>query len=103
VNETKDYEVEVGTGDEVRNQGICKHMEVEVKGIPIVQLFCHHGVRRDKFGVRMGWLASLGNVKANFKHLILTWGDKGAKKSMQGDPSLCKSQASWKTMVKALN
>lgn len=36
----------------------------------------------------MNLLASLGNVKANFKNLILMWGDKGEKKSMQGDPSL---------------
>lgn len=50
----------------------------------------------------MDWLASLGNVKANFKNLILTWEDKGEQKSMRGDPSLCKSQALWKAMVKAL-
>ena len=34
----------------------------------------------------MDWLASLWNVKANFKTLFLTWGDKDDKTSIRGDP-----------------
>jgi len=51
----------------------------------------------------MDWLASLGNVKANFKNLLLKWEHKGERRMIKGDPSLCKSQASRKAMIKALN
>lgn len=51
----------------------------------------------------MDWLASLGEVKANFRNLILSSGKRGEKKVMKGDPSLCKTQASWKAMLKALH
>lgn len=51
----------------------------------------------------MEWLASLRNVKANFRNFVLSWGIRGGKKIMKSDHTLCKSQASWKAMVKVLN
>lgn len=50
----------------------------------------------------MDWLASLGDIEANFGHLVIKWKEEGNKLILKGDPSLCKNQASWKTMVKAL-
>ena len=103
VNDTKEFEVEVGTRDKVVNRGICKQLELVVQGIPIVQQFYLMELGGTDLVLGMEWLTSLENVKANFRNLVLCWGQKGEKKRMKGDPTLCKSQASWKAMMKALN
>lgn len=48
----------------------------------------------------MDWLASLGNIEANFRNLVLKWGEQGEE--LRGDPALCKEKASWKAIFKAL-
>ncbi|KAI5387964.1 hypothetical protein KIW84_073887 [Lathyrus oleraceus] len=50
----------------------------------------------------MDWLASLGNIEANFGELCLKWKQGRQKYNIQGDPALCTRQASWKAMLKAL-
>jgi len=34
---------------------------------------------------------------------VLSWGIRGEKKILKGDPAFCKSQASWRALMKALN
>ncbi|WVY93416.1 hypothetical protein V8G54_032504 [Vigna mungo] len=51
----------------------------------------------------MDWLTDLGDIEANFRNMIIKWGDEGGKKVLKGDPSLSKAQASWKSMIKALH
>jgi hypothetical protein len=51
----------------------------------------------------MDWLASLGNIEANFSNLCLKCELDGKKYTIQGDPAMCNSQATWKTMIKALS
>jgi len=99
---TKEYEVEVGTGERVKNRGISPQLSIEVQGIPIQRFFV---VDLGGSDVVLGleWLSSLGEVKANFKNLELEWGSQDGKKLLKGDPSLCKSPTSWKALHKALN
>ncbi|CAJ2652809.1 unnamed protein product [Trifolium pratense] len=51
----------------------------------------------------MDWLASLGNVEANFGDLCLKCEVDGQKYTIQGDPAMCNNQATWKAMIKALS
>ena len=39
---------------------------------------------------------------ANFQNLTIRWIEIGKVKGIQGDPTLCKSRASWKATLKAL-
>ncbi|KAI5410675.1 hypothetical protein KIW84_055987 [Lathyrus oleraceus] len=50
----------------------------------------------------MDWLASLGNIEANFGNLCLKWEVQGNKHIIQGDSSMCNSQVNWRTMLKAI-
>ncbi|KAI5390202.1 hypothetical protein KIW84_075494 [Lathyrus oleraceus] len=50
----------------------------------------------------MDWLASLGNIEANFGKLCLMWELGGQKYSIQGDPTLSNQQVSMKGMMRAL-
>jgi hypothetical protein len=48
-------------------------------------------------------VASLGNIEANFGNLCLKCEVDGQKYTIQGDPAMCNSQATWKAMIKALS
>jgi hypothetical protein len=48
-------------------------------------------------------VASLGNIEANFGNLCLKCEVDGQKYTIQGDPAMCNSQATWKAVIKALS
>lgn len=100
--DTPIYIVEIGNGDKMKNRGVCKNLKFVVQGVEFEQFF-HHGVRGTELVLGLDWLASLGNVEANFKNLCLKWKHEGQKHRIEGDPALCHGEASWKAMVKALN
>lgn len=50
----------------------------------------------------MDWLASLGDIEANFRNLVLKWGTSADRIILRGDPALCKGTMSLKTIIKAL-
>jgi len=64
---------------------------LEIQGVPIVQHFFLMDLGGMDIVKGMGWLASLGNVKANFKNLLLKWEHTGERRMIKGDHSLCKS------------
>lgn len=72
VNDTREFEVEIGTWDKVVNRGMCKQLELVVQGILIMQQFYIMELGGIDLVLGMEWLASLGNVKANFRNLLLS-------------------------------
>ncbi|MCH79982.1 hypothetical protein A2U01_0000744 [Trifolium medium] len=78
VTDTPIYVVEVGTGEKVRNKGVCKDLEFQLQNVEFKQNFFLMELGGTGMVLGMDWLASLG------------------------DPELCNQQASWKTMLKAL-
>lgn len=50
----------------------------------------------------MDWLASLGDIKANFQDMFIKWEGGGQKFKIRGERSLSKQQVSLKSMRKAL-
>ena len=77
-------------------------MRLLIQGMEIEQHFFLLGLGGTYMVLGMDWLASLGDVEANFKNLTLKWEEGGHKRMLLGEPSLSKNQASWKSMVKAL-
>ena len=49
-----------------------------------------------------GWIASLDKFEGDYRTLSLSWMSGGRKMTLQGDPSLGRSQASGKTALNAL-
>jgi len=102
VQNTLEFEVEVGMGEKVKNRGICPQLRLEVLRITIQQRFFLMELGGSDVALRLEWLAGFGEVRANFKNLKLAWGHGREKKKLSGDPSLCKSQTSRKALLKAL-
>ncbi|CAJ2638342.1 unnamed protein product [Trifolium pratense] len=103
VVETPTYVIEVGNGEKVRNNGVCEGLQFNIQGVEFKQHFFIMELSGSEMVLGMDWLASLGNIEANFSNLCLKCELDGKKYTIQGDPTMCNSQATWKTMIKALS
>ncbi|XP_045799541.1 uncharacterized protein LOC123893785 [Trifolium pratense] len=102
VVDTPTYVIEVGNGEKVRNNGVCEGLQFNIQGVEFKQHFFIMELSGSEMVLGMDWLASLGNIEANFSNLCLKCELDGKKYTIQGDPTMCNSQATWKTMIKAL-
>lgn len=102
VHTTPAYTVELGSGDRVRNQGVCKKVIFDVQGNRFQQNFFLMDLGGTDMVLGMDWLASLGDIEANFRNLVLKWGTGADRIILRGDPALCKGTVSLKTIIKAL-
>lgn len=100
VGETPRYVKELVT--RVSNKGVCKGVKIWVQRMEIVQKKFMIELGGTEMVLGMDWLASLGDIKANFKQLIIKRKGGGKRMTICGDSSLCKDQASWKAMLKAI-
>lgn len=71
-----------------------KGLHLEIQGVGIEQNLFILELGETEVVLGMDWLASLGDLKANFKSLIIRWGGKACKKVLRGDPSLTKARTS---------
>ncbi|PNY13745.1 hypothetical protein L195_g010411 [Trifolium pratense] len=96
------YVIEVRTGERVRNRGVCKELNFKILGVAFQQNIFLMELGGIEMVLGIDWLASLGDIEASFKKLILKWENEGNSFSIQGDPALCTMQTSWKVMMKTL-
>lgn len=64
--ETPPYVIEVGNGERVKYQGICEGLRFMVQGVEFNQHFFLMELGGTDMVLGMDWLASLGNIEANF-------------------------------------
>ncbi|MCH87798.1 hypothetical protein A2U01_0008677, partial [Trifolium medium] len=100
--DTPTYVIEVGNGENVSNNGVCRDLTFQLQGVQFQQNFFLMELGGTDMALGMDWLASLGNIEANFGELCLKWKSNGFSHKIQGDPAMCTRQASLKAMVKAL-
>jgi hypothetical protein len=103
VVDTPTYVIEVGNGEKVRNRGVCEGLQFNIQGVECNQHFFIMELSGSEMVLGMDWLASLGNIEANFGNLCLKCEVNGKKCTIQGDPAMCNSQAKLKTIMKALS
>ncbi|RDY05429.1 Retrovirus-related Pol polyprotein, partial [Mucuna pruriens] len=75
--ETREYVVEVGDGHQIVNKGVCRDLVLGYM-----------------------WLEELGDIKANFKEHMMKVKVKGEEVELRGDPTLSRTVASIKAMMK---
>ncbi|XP_061347982.1 uncharacterized protein LOC133293431 [Gastrolobium bilobum] len=103
VTETQTYNVEVGDGHKVCCQGVCKEVTISLQGTMIVQDLYIFDLGSTDVVLGLEWLTQLGEIKANFKDLTLKFMIQDREITIKGDPSLFRSEASLKSVVKALH
>lgn len=94
--------MEVGDGHKVHCQGKCVEYVLELQGLIIQQdVFIFYLERVDVI-LGIEWLASLGEVKANFGKLKLTIGRGESQQMVIGDAALSTTLTSLKKLIKKL-
>ena len=102
IEETPMFTVEVENGPKEPSKGVCRDVLIEVQGINITQPFFLMELGGVDVVLGMKWLASLGEIVANFQQLTMRWQDGNTMRRLVGDPTLCCTECSWKATLKAL-
>lgn len=98
IQPTLPYMVEVEDGHKVRCQGKCQGLTLEVQGVQIQQDFFVFSLCGADVVLGLEWLATLGEVRADFGNLKLSIGKGPVEHVLQGDPILSKSKSNLKTL-----
>ncbi|KAF1882979.1 hypothetical protein Lal_00003161 [Lupinus albus] len=102
VQTTPRYVVEVGDGHRIHCQGKCEALKLVFQDLEVVQEFYLFGLKGIDVVLGLEWLASLGEVKADFGKLELTLRKGGTEYKLQGDPALTKTQLSLGAFMQVL-
>lgn len=102
VDATPNFGIMVGNGYKVGGQGICRHVEVQLQGLAIIQDFFPLELGSADVFLGISWLGMLGEVSANWKNLTMWFDWQGKRVLLQGDSSLSKTLVSLKAMIKSI-
>lgn len=89
------YGVLVGTGLTVKGKVICRDVELLMQGYTIMTSFLLLDLGNVDVILGIQWLETLGDMKVNWKLQVM-------KFKVRGDPSLCNSAISLKSLLKTL-
>ncbi|KAJ1437331.1 Aspartic peptidase domain superfamily [Sesbania bispinosa] len=101
VEETPTYYVEVGDRHKIQCKSVCKGLVLHVQGLEIQQEFFFFALQGANLVLGLDWLASLGDIEANFQQLVLKIHVGGTLKVLKGEPALSRPAASFKSLTKA--
>lgn len=99
---TRGYSVMTAGGVTFKGAGLCSELELELQGCTITSSFLPLELGSADVILGIQWLETLGNMKVNWKLQILRFKVGSHKYVLQGDPSLCCSAASLKSILKTL-
>ncbi|XP_024027885.1 uncharacterized protein LOC112093511 [Morus notabilis] len=100
LTDTGSFGVTLGPGVLETSRGICKGLILSLQGIQVLDDFLPLDLGSTDVILRMKWLQTLGAMKVNWKLLSMKVGNQPV--ILRGDPSLCRTLVSLKTMVRAI-
>ncbi|WVZ20087.1 hypothetical protein V8G54_007409 [Vigna mungo] len=102
IEETRGYFVEVGNGQRLGSQGVCRNVELQLPTLMVKQDFYLFELVGVDVILGYEWLKSLGKFSADLgKHLLEIQGD-GTIIEVRGDSVLSRTVASLKAVMKEL-
>ncbi|KAJ9544173.1 hypothetical protein OSB04_023880 [Centaurea solstitialis] len=102
VEKTSEYMITLGLGEKVRGIGICRHVEVNLQGLEIIDDFLPIQLGNSDVILGMQWLETLGTTWVNWKEQIMKFTVAGRTVTLKGNPALGRSLVSLKAMSKIL-
>ncbi|KAJ7949788.1 Ty3/gypsy retrotransposon protein [Quillaja saponaria] len=81
------FGVQIGNGDIIRCNSICRNLDVQLPGLKITQDFFPFSIGGADLVLGIQWLASLNTVQANWHEMFLIFTIDGQKYKLQGVPS----------------
>ncbi|XP_062085564.1 uncharacterized protein LOC133791660 [Humulus lupulus] len=102
LTETTCYGILLGTGRKVRAEGICSQATLDLATLQVVTDFLPLDLGGADVILGIKWLETLGNMQVNWRTMVMRFGIAGTLVTLQGDPTLCKSQISLKVMIRTV-
>ncbi|KAF1868716.1 hypothetical protein Lal_00036154 [Lupinus albus] len=102
MEETHAYVVEVGDGHNVRCKGKCAQLKLSIQQLEVIQNFYVFGLKGMDLVLGLKWLASLGEVKADFGRMELTLKNENSIITIAGDPALNRIKLSYGAFMQVL-
>ena len=99
---TSQYGVVIGSGKQIRGMGVCKGVVLQLQGITIIEDFLPLPLGSTDVILGLKWLATLGEMRDDWRKLTMSFELGGKTVIFQGDPSQIKARVSLKTMVNEL-
>ncbi|XP_028552383.1 uncharacterized protein LOC114580110 [Dendrobium catenatum] len=94
--------VSLGTGQKEQCAGRCSGVTLSIQGEDITQDFLVLELGNTDVILGIQWLQTLGEMKVNWKTLMLEYGEGEHRVTLHGDPKLCRSKVALKTILKSL-
>jgi len=92
--------VRLGGGNQKLTRGHCKELKVQIGDCVLSTEFFLFDLGGVDVILGIAWLATLGEVKINWRSLSMAFMHQGQNIRIQGDPSLVKSTISAKTLMR---
>ncbi|KAF1891370.1 hypothetical protein Lal_00017002 [Lupinus albus] len=102
VEETHAYVVEVGDGHNVRCKGKWAQLKLSMQQLEVIQDFYVFGLKGMALVLGLKWLASLGEVKADFGRMKLTLKKENSVITIARDPALNRTKLSYGAFMQVL-
>ena len=96
------FGVVMGTGKVEKSRGICRKVLLRLQGLEVLEDFLPLELGGIDVILGMKWLQSLGEMRVNWQLLTMEFKEGQRVVVLQGDPGLCKTLVSLKTMAKAI-
>ncbi|XP_031257652.1 uncharacterized protein LOC116115659 [Pistacia vera] len=102
VMQTQTFGVRVGDGYQMRCEGECREVQLDIQGTPIIQNFFPFEMNSADVVLGVAWLETLGETTVDWKTQVMKFklGDRIVK--FVGDPSLSKTLISLKVMLRTI-
>ncbi|CAH9097472.1 unnamed protein product [Cuscuta epithymum] len=97
-----EFEVKIGNGDIIRNNGKCEAVCLNIPQSTITQDFYVLELGENEMVLGLEWLASLGNVEFNFNQLTITWKEKGVVRKLQEDAYSSRHQVPFNSITEKI-
>lgn len=102
VDQTVTYKMRLGDGHGKQTQGCCRQLGVQLETYAFTGEFFVFELGGVDVILGVAWLATLGDVKVNWRTLTMTFLSHGTAVEVKGDPSLAKALISPKALLKVL-
>ena len=102
ITPTRSFGVKVGGGRIIRSSGKCINVPLEVQGIEFIEEFYLFDLGELDVVLGFSWLAKLGETRANWGRLRLSWQIGRTWVTIHGDPDLSTHQVSLRSMSKLI-
>ena len=90
----------IGNGTKCRGRGVCRKVELKLKGLTIVTDFLAIELGIVDVFLGMQWLGTIETMKINWPFLIMKFWVETRQVTLKGDPSLVRSECSLRTIEK---